>query len=281
MVEESQADEGAAELEKSLVDVGAALVAEGQPPELGEPGESALGHPPMAPQLFAGLDPLAGDPAADAAAGQGLAAAARVVSLVGVQLTRPLARCTPGPPDAPDAGDGIDQLLEDSAVVDIGRRNLQCERDALPLDREVPLGARLAAAGRIWAGVWPPFLAGTVAASTAARSQSIPLRAPSSSRMTRWNACQTPAWCHSRKRRQQVTPLPQPISWGSSSQGRPLRRTNRMPVRAARSGTRGRPPFGFGFSGGKNGSIAAQSVSETSGRAMPQAAQDSRHLPRF
>jgi hypothetical protein len=46
-------------------------------------------------------------------------------------------------------------------------------------------------------------------------------------------------------RRQHVMPLPQPISWGSISQGMPLRRTKRMPVRAARSGTGGRPPFGL------------------------------------
>jgi hypothetical protein len=248
------------------VDVGATLVADGQAAELVEPGQGPLDHPAMASQLLARLDPLAGDPAADATASQSLATATGVVSLIGVKFVGPLARCTPGPPDA---GDAIDQFLEDGAVVDIGRRDPQRQRDALPLDRDVPLGARFATISRIRAGLWPPLLAGTVAASTAARSQSIPLRAPSSSRMTRCNACQTPAWCQSRKRRQQVTPLPQPISWGSSSQGRPLRRTNRMPVSAARSGTRGRPPFGFGFSGGKSGSIAAHSLSETSRRAMP------------
>jgi hypothetical protein len=223
LVEETQADEGTAEMEESLVDVGAALVADGQPTELVKPGEGALDHPPMAPQLLAGLDPLAGDPAADAIR----------------------------------------------------------QRDALAFDRPMPLGARLAAIDWIRASLGAPHLAGTVAASTAARSPSIPLRAPRSARMTWCNACPTPAWCQSRSRRQQVTPLPQPISWGNISQGRPLRRTNRLPVSAARSGTRGRPPFGVGFSGGKSGSIAAHSVSETNGRAMPQAAQDSRHLPRF
>ncbi len=38
---------------------------------------------------------------------------------------------------------------------------------------------------------------------------------------------------------EQVMPEPQPISWGSISQGMPLFSTNRMPVRAARSSMRG------------------------------------------
>jgi hypothetical protein len=278
LIEETQADECAPDVEESLVHVGAALVAEGQPAELVEPGEGALDHPPEAPQLLAGVDALARDPTANAPPAEGPAAVAGVKGLVRVELGGALPR---GAPRAPDARDGIDQFLEDGTLVDVGGRDPQRQRDALPVDRHMPLAARLAAIGGIRAGLEPPLLAGTVAASTAARSQSIPLRAPSPSRMTWCNACQTPAWCHSRKRRQQVTPLPQPISCGSNSPGMPLRRTNRMPVSAARSGTRGRPPFRLGFSGGKSGSIAAHSVSETSGRVMPQAAQDSRHLPRF
>jgi hypothetical protein len=62
-----------------------------------------------------------------------------------------------------------------------------------------------------------------------------------------------PAVAQSRSRRQQVIPLPQPISWGRYSQGMPVFSTNKIPVSAARSGTRGRPPFGLGGSGGSNG----------------------------
>ncbi len=64
-----------------------------------------------------------------------------------------------------------------------------------------------------------------------------------------------PACCQSRSRRQQVMPLPQPISAGRYSHGSPVLSTNRMPVSAARSGTGGRPPFGQGLAGGSNGSI--------------------------
>ena len=40
---------------------------------------------------------------------------------------------------------------------------------------------------------------------------------------------------------QQVMPDPHPISWGRSSQGMPVLRTNRIPVRHFRSSIRGAP----------------------------------------
>jgi len=58
-------------------------------------------------------------------------------------------------------------------------------------------------------------------------------------------------------------PLPHPISRGSISHGMPLLRTKTIPVSTARSGTRGRPPFGFGGSGGSSDSTTAQSSSVT------------------
>ena len=80
---------------------------------------------------------------------------------------------------------------------------------------------------------------------------------------------QTPASCQSRSRRQHVTPEPQPISWGSISQGMPERSTNRMPVSAARLATRGRPPLGLGGSAGSKGWTMDQSSSLTSALFMP------------
>src|SRR6185437_11220400 len=43
----------------------------------------------------------------------------------------------------------------------------------------------------------------------------------------------------------------------------PVRKTKRMPASAARSGTRGRPPFGFDGSAGSGGSRIFQSRSGT------------------
>src|SRR5918994_2457532 len=70
---------------------------------------------------------------------------------------------------------------------------------------------------------------------------------------------------------QQVMPEPHPISWGNIFQGIPLLRTNRMPVRAARSSMRGLPPLGLGGSSGSSGSITSHSSSVTSFLAIPSA----------
>ena len=69
--------------------------------------------------------------------------------------------------------------------------------------------------------------------------------------------------------------LARPVT-GSRSHGVPVTSTNRMPVSAARSGRRGRPPFGFGRSGGSSGATAAQRSSETRGFAMPAPTRQSR-----
>ena len=61
---------------------------------------------------------------------------------------------------------------------------------------------------------------------------------------------------------------PQPISWGSISQGIPLFSTKTMPVRAARLSMRGLPPWGLGGSGGRSGSMVSHSSSATSSLAM-------------
>ncbi len=56
-------------------------------------------------------------------------------------------------------------------------------------------------------------------------------------------------------------------SCGSICQGMPLRRTNRMPVRHARSETRGRPPVGRGGGVGKNARYGRRRVSGFGGFA--------------
>ena len=139
------------------------------------------------------------------------------------------------------------------------------QRDAAGIRKEMMLRARLAAIRRIRAGVVPPFFAGTLLESRAARDQSSWPASPNASSSTWWSAYHTPASCQSRSRRQQVMPLPQPISCGSISHGMPLFRTKMIPVRQARSGTRGWPPLGLGRSGGRSGSITAQSSSLTNG----------------
>src|SRR5437660_2431368 len=87
----------------------------------------------------------------------------------------------------------------------------------------------------------PPKTARNELPSTTARDHSISPQRASQSSKEKWISCQMPASCQSRNRRQQVMPELQPSSCGSISQGIPLRRTNRIPVRQARSGKRGLP----------------------------------------
>jgi hypothetical protein len=80
---------------------------------------------------------------------------------------------------------------------------------------------------------------------------------------------EVPASCQSRNRRQHVIPDPHPSSCGSICQGMPLRRTKTMPVRHARSGTRGLPPFGRRGGIGRNGSTRSHNGSGSSAAAIP------------
>jgi hypothetical protein len=262
LLEGMEADEATAEGEERLVDVGPSFVAHGQAPHAVEPGQGALDHPAVAAQPLARIDPFAGDADADVALRQRAAAAGDVVRLVGVQLARSLA---PSPVGLLDGRDGVEQRLQDDAVVAVRSGQEAGQRDPAALAHNVALRARFAAVRRVGADGVAPLLAGTLAESSEARLQSIWSAVPRRSSSSRWRRSHTPAACQSRKRRQQVTPLPQPISCGSISQGMPDLRTKTMPVRAARSEIRGRPPLGLGGSGGSNGSTSAHNSSLTSG----------------
>src|SRR3989440_741258 len=264
-------------MEEGLMDLRAALVAHGEAAELGQPGQRTLHDPAVAAQAGAALDALAGNAALDPPPPQGDPTGRAVIRLVGVQLVRTLAGPSAGPLDRLDA---IDQLGQDAPIRPIGRRQPHGEGDAMALDHDVALAARLAAIRRIRSGFLAPLLAGAKALSALARLQSILSALPKRSKTAWWRRSHTPARCHARRRRQQVTPLPQPISWGSISHGMPLLSTKMMPVKAARSGTRGQPPLGLGGSGGRSGAIVSHNVSLTNGLLI-RPSQAARTVPGF
>jgi hypothetical protein len=162
----------------------------------------------------------------------------------------------------------VDELFENHRVVNVCRAEHHTERDAPSVRNKVALRALLSFIRRIVAGFLAPLLAGMEAESKEARSHSIWSAWPRRSKSTRCSRCHTLASCHSRNRRQYVTPEPQPISWGNISQGMPLFSTKMMPLRAARSSTRGLPPLGLGGSGGSSGSITSHSSSVTNSLAI-------------
>jgi hypothetical protein len=255
-------------MEEGQVEGSEPLIAHRESAEAVEPGKGPFDDPAIPPERVAGVDPTAGDATADPTFAQVGATAEEIVALVCMQLGGPL---TWTPAWSLDRSDRFDQVLEDERVVDVGAREPDRERDALAVDQEVAFRAGFGAVGGIGTDLLfgtAPLLAGTLEASRLARDQSIASASPKRSSRTRWRRCQTPAYSHSRKRRQQVTPLPQPSSWGRYSHGSPVLSTKMMPVSAARSGMRGRPPLGLGGSGGSSGAMASHSASLTSGLAI-------------
>src|SRR5215217_6078964 len=255
-------------MEERLMDVVAPLIADREPAVLRKPGQCPLHDPPVAPQSLARVDTTAGDAWGYAPPSQGFSTPREVVSLVGVELLGTLPRSAGTATRPLDGLDAIHGLLQDLRVVDVRGGEHYRQWDAPSVRNKVALRARFSLIRRIRSGFCAPLLAGMEAESSEARSQSIRSASPRRSSKMRCSLSHTPASCHSRKRRQQVIPDPQPISLGSISQGMPLFSTKTMPVRAARSSMRGLPPWGLGGSGGRSGSMVSHSSSVTSSLAM-------------
>jgi len=178
-------------------------------------------------------------------------------------------------PALPDAGNRIHQGHHDLRIVNVGPRALHGQWGPLSVHNQMPLRTILAPIRGIRPGFRLPKSARTEQLSKAEVDQSMASACPTSSRRACRIFCQTRADCQSRRRRQQVMPLPQPISQGRYSQGVPVLSTNRMPVRQVRSNTRGRPPFGLGGSGGMRGLMRSQSSSVNSSLATPSSSMTS------
>ena len=151
----------------------------------------------------------------------------------------------------------------------VGRRGLHHERNAIGVGQHVTFAPSFGSIHGIGAGVRPPFIARTDWLSITTCSRSTPPALPR--RLSRrWCSCgQTPSRVQSRRRRQQLEPLTPKTSAGSICQGTPVLLTKRMPRKAARLSTGGRPPLGEGGGGGgRSGSISLHSSSESSSTAM-------------
>src|SRR6266581_218493 len=194
----------------------------------------------------------------DASVTQALPDCLRVVSAVSYHAIRTMAWM---PKCSLQRWDIINQRKRLLAVVAIGPSELNCQWNALPITNQMTLAAEFSPIGRIGTGLLPPKTARIELPSTIARDQSIFWERASQSRSTKWSNCQIPASCQLRKRRQQVMPDPYPSSWGSISQGTPLRNTNMMPARHARSAKRGLPPLGLALGVGMKGSMSCHNLS--------------------
>src|SRR5215210_1123859 len=191
------------------MDIVPALVTAREPAVFGDPSQRSLHDPPVPSQPFGALHTLSGYAALNASFSQNSRALFVVVGFVGMKLLGSLSRSAARTLDRLDT---VYKVLEDHRIVYVGGGEHHCERDALPVDHKVALRARLSLIRRIRAGSCSPLFAGMLAESKEARSQSICSVSPRRSKRARCSFSHTPASCHSFKRRQQVTPLPQPIS---------------------------------------------------------------------
>ena len=260
------ADQDASDDEERLMDVISFFVTHPQSAMQEQPTLRGLDVPAMHAQPAAVLGVPPGDHRFDSAVAQRPTdLLVEVVGAIGLDLVRAF---TATAVRALDRRDGIHQGDGHVGVVAVGPGMRDGQRNPLGIRDHMAFTAFFPAIRGVGAGAEPPKAARTDDESISARDQSMASASPSSSSSTCQIRCQTPAWCQAYRRRQQVMPHPQPISLGRYSHWVPVRRMNRMPVRAARSGTRGRPPLGLGGSAGNRGSIRFHNSSVSSGLAI-------------
>src|SRR4051794_12720340 len=242
------------------------VVTDLQAPCLADPGECALHDPADFTQAAAVRRPRLRQVVFDPALFEALVISRRAILPVPIQrLWLPPRAATP----SPNRRDVVHQVHRLERFVTVGPRDAHGQRGALAIDQQVPFGALFPAIRGVLAGQGPPKTARKLWLSTQQWSQSMPFSCPTRWRRVCRSFFQTPRRCQYRNRRQQVTPEPQPISWGSISQGMPLRETKTIPVRQARSSTGGRPRLpGRALCRGSSGATASQSSSGTNGSAM-------------
>lgn len=219
---------------------GTTLVAHAQATKAVEPCHRAFDHPAGAAQATAVVGAPLGQLGVDAASPECVAMRLRIVRPVALDQLRG----SDGPAGASaQHRQRVDEREQLRDVVAVRRGQRRDERNPAGVGENVMFRPGFAAIGRVRSSFFPPRNARSDALSTTARARSKSPRRRNSVNKTVCNRFQTPARCHRTRRRQQVVPDPQPISWGSMFHGIPLRNTKRMPVRTARSGIGVRPAY--------------------------------------
>ncbi len=249
------------------MNVGTFFIAHTKSPELVQPGKGALDDPARGSKAATVFGVAFGDDGLDVFGTQNFSMGLRIVAAVGLKAIGAMAGSSAL---AAHRGHRFHQWKELSHVVGVCARQREAKRDALRVREDVVFAPGFSPIRWIRPRFLPPKRARTDALSATARDQSSTSALFKCASNRSCMFCQMPACCQACRRRQQVIPLPQPISWGRYSQGIPVRKTNRMPVRACRLGTAGRPLLLGGLSGGRRGAIRSQSLSGKIGRAMPR-----------
>ena len=226
--------------QEGIVDIIASFIADAEPAILMQPRERPLHNPPVYPKATS----IIGAPLCQKRSDE-LSPKLLPVGLTVIRSIPQHASRTPkGPANlACYRRDGLDQWQQLSNVVTIRSGQSHGQRDTVRVSHQMVFRAFFAAIRGIGTCFCPPKTARTEAESTTARERSTWSARRNWLSKTRWILSHTPAFCQSRRRRQQVMPEPQPISWGKSSHGIPVLSTKRMPVRTSRSDNAFRPGY--------------------------------------
>ena len=245
--------------QKSIVDITTSFITDTKTTIFVQPRKSTLNNPPIHPKTTSILRVSLSQKGLNKLSTKLLAMRFAIVSSVSQQRSRTSNRPTYL---SCYRRDSIDQRQQLCNIVAVRPSQSHGQRNTIGIGHQMVFRTFFAAIRGIWACFRPPKTARTEAESTTAREKSIWSARRSWLSKTRWILSQTPAFCQSRRRRQQVIPEPQPISWGRSSHAIPVLRTKRMPLRTDRSSSCFRPGYlNRLFFFGSNGSIICHSLS--------------------
>lgn len=266
--EDIPADESAAEFQERFVNVGPAVEANTKTTEVVEPGVSPFNYPPEFSQTAAMLGTAPRDHRLDASLAQALTMGIGIVATIGIDDLGLLKRSAV---HAADRRNCVDQRQQLGDIIAIRTCQNGADRNAIGVYEDVVLGTWSRAIRWVRTRFSPAPTARIDEESTAACERS---SWPASRNLASSSSCirpHTPAFCQSRRRLQQVAPEPKPNRVGRWFHRRPVFSTNRMPLSAARSDTRGRPGcfLGRGLGGGSSGSISVHSSSSITGACIP------------
>lgn len=257
-------DERAADLEERFVDARQSFTTDSQATKPMQPCDGSLHHPARFTQTTAVLGSASRDLRANTSDQQCQPMWFRVIATVSLyKFGFALGSAT----FASNGRNRIYQRQQLRHVVTIGLGQDYRKGNALRVRKEVMLRAGTTAIGWVRSRFFPAPTARMEELSAIARLKSTRSTSRSLDNSSRCRRSHTPVSCQSLSRRQQLDPLPQPISRGNMFQGIPERNTNRIPVSAARSGTGMRPGYFLrrGLAAGSKGLISSQSSSSISG----------------
>lgn len=260
--EPSEEDKGAREIHEGTIVGQRVVVADRQAAKAQQPRDGALDDP--APTVATQRAPiliavravgLVGGDELNPSTLQPPPQLATVVAAIGDDARGVL----PGTP-RPHAADGYggERRFREMALREVGGGQVHSERKTRAVDQYHELCPLTLAC---LADTSAPFFAGANVPSRKASLHCTRPFASSSLRNARHSESQTCCRSHSAKRRQQVAGLGK--SAGRSRQRAPVRRIQRIPSKQARSGARGRPPFGLATPRGSSGATLAHCASDS------------------